>query len=269
MCAQTDSSAVLGSLLDLVLPRRCAQCGTAGEWLCGRCAADLRVLPAERCRHCGAPGLGAMASCRECRGRGLWFISAAAAFTYEGPARALVTACKFRAYRSLVDEMAQRAGACFATVVEGLAGAAPGAPSSEKGMLVTWIPGHRDHTLERGFNQAELLARGLARHAGLPAAPLLRRLRHGARQSGLGRVQRAANIHGSFALRSDADRVARTFSRVMIVDDVYTTGETLNHGAEVLINAGLEPHVFTFARTVRPVPSQTSLDNAVRKERCQ
>ena len=244
------------------------QCGTAGEWLCGRCAADLHVLPAAHCRHCGAPSLSAMSSCRECRGRGLWFVSASAAFAYEGPARALVTACKFRAYRSLVDEMVDRAGPRFAAVAESLVGAGPGGSSPEGGTLVTWVPGHRDHTLERGFNQAELLARGLARHAGLSAAPLLRRLRHGARQSGLGRAQRAANVHGSFALREDADRVAGTFSRVMIVDDVYTTGETLNHGAEILINAGLETHVFTFARTVRPVPSQTSLDNAVRKERC-
>jgi orotate phosphoribosyltransferase len=55
----------------------------------------------------------------------------------------------------------------------------------------------------------------------------------------------------------------------MIVDDVYTTGETLSHCAEVLVNAGLEPHVFTFARTVRAVPTQPSLDAAVRKERCR
>ena len=54
----------------------------------------------------------------------------------------------------------------------------------------------------------------------------------------------------------------------MIVDDVYTTGETLNQCAEVLARAGLEPHVFTFARTVRATPSQASLDHAVQKERC-
>ena len=134
--------------------------------------------------------------------------------------------------------------------------------------LVTWVPGHRDHQLERGFNQAELLARGFARRAGLPYAPLLRRVRHGARQSGLDRAGRAANVRDAFALREDANGVLRKLKRVMIVDDVYTTGETLDHCAEVLARAGLEPHVFTFARTVRATPSQASLDHAVQKERC-
>jgi len=50
------------------------------------------------------------------------------------------------------------------------------------------VPGHRDHQMERGFNQAELLGRGFARRAGVPYAPLLRRVRHGARQSGLDRA---------------------------------------------------------------------------------
>lgn len=279
------SRAVLGGLLDLALPKRCVQCGVAGAWLCPDCAAGLRPLPAERCRHCGAPAAPApgaagpaaaspapaapaplILTCRECRGRQLWFYSAAAGFTYEGPARALVTACKFRAYRSLTSELARLAGPAFVQACAA-AGFSAAAPAGEQ--LVTWVPGHRDHTLERGFNQAELLACGLAGHAGLQAAPLLRRVRHGARQSGLGRAARAANVHQSFALREDSDRVRSKLRRIMIVDDVYTTGETLNHCAEVLVNAGLEPHVFAFARTVRAVPSQPSLDAAVRKERCR
>jgi ComF family protein len=257
--------AVLGGLLDLALPKRCVRCGVAGEWLCADCVAGLRPLPAEACPHCGAPGGRAVGCCRECRERELWFVSATAAFTYEDAARALVTACKFRAYRSLAADMGRRAAPSFVAACRrlGAEGAADGGP------LVTWVPGHRDHVLERGFNQAELLARELARHAGLPSAPLLRRVRHGARQSGLGRVARAANAQNTFALREDADRVRKRLQRVMIVDDVYTTGETLSHCAEVLIYADLEPHAFTFARTVRAVPTQTTLDDAVRKERCR
>ena len=147
---------------------------------------------------------------------------------------------------------------------------APRPPSSarRRTSLVTWVPGHRDHQLERGFNQAERLARGFARRAGLPYAPLLRRTRHGARQSGLHRAARAANVKGAFALREEYSGVLRKLKRVLIVDDVYTTGETLDHCAKVLAHAGLEPHVFTFARTVRATPSQASLDHAVQKERC-
>ncbi len=195
--------------------------------------------------------------CRECGARDLAFRSAGAAFTYEGPARALVTACKFRALRSLTDDMARRAAPAFAAYA---------APRAE---LVTWVPGHREHSLERGFNQAELFARRLARDAGLPYAPLLRRVRHGARQSGLDRASRAANVRDAFALREERNGVLRRLKRVVVVDDVYTTGETLNQCAEVLARAGLEPHAFTFARTVRAVSSQASLDHAVQKERCR
>ncbi|HEY5386846.1 MAG TPA: ComF family protein [Thermoleophilia bacterium] len=257
-----NSGGIADGLLDLVFPRRCVQCGAAGGWLCRTCAGDLRPLPARRCPRCGAPGPWAAPGrthrtgrrCLECGGRDLAFHSAAAAFTYEGPAKALITACKFRALRSLADDMVVRASPAF--------GAGSGVD------LVTWVPGHRDHQLERGFNQAELLARGFARRAALPYAPLLRRVRHGARQSGLDRVARAANVRDAFALREDVNGVLRKLKRVMIVDDVYTTGETLDHCAEVLAHAGLEPHVFTFARTVRATPSQASLDHAVQKERC-
>ncbi|MFA4965663.1 MAG: phosphoribosyltransferase family protein, partial [Thermoleophilia bacterium] len=150
-------------------------------------------------------------------------------------------------------------------------GPAPGGPPppAPPGLVVTWVPGHRDHTLERGFNQAELLARGLARRVGVPYAPLLRRVRHGARQSGLDRLARAANVRDAFALREEHNRVLRNLKRVVIVDDVYTTGETLNHCAQVLARADLQPQVFTFARTVRAPSSQASLAHAVQKERCR
>ena len=255
------------------------QCGAAGAWLCEPCAGGLHRLPDERCPRCGAPGrytppgaAGRAARadvpaegrrrspgrlCPECGARDFAFRSAGAAFTYDGPAKALVTACKFRALRSLTDEMARRAGPAFAACA---------APRAE---LVTWVPGHRDHGLERGFNQAELFARRLARDAGLPYAPLLRRVRHGARQSGLDRASRAANVRDAFALREERNRVLRRLKRVVVVDDVYTTGETLNQCAEVLARASLEPHVFTFARTVRAASSQASLDHAVQKERCR
>lgn len=274
-----DASGAMDGLLDLFFPKRCVQCGTAGAWLCEPCAGGLHRLPDERCARCGAPGrymppgaAGRAARadvpadgrrrspgrlCPECGARDFAFRSAGAAYTYDGPAKALVTACKFRALRSLTDEMARRAGPAFAACA---------APCAE---LITWVPGHREHGLERGFNQAELFARRLARDAGLPYAALLRRVRHGARQSGLDRASRAANVRDAFALREERNRVLRRLKRVVVVDDVYTTGETLNQCAEVLARASLEPHVFTFARTVRAASSQASLDHAVQKERCR
>ncbi len=282
------ANGIVDGLLDLMLPdaaspaaRRAPGSVTSAPPHCGHCRR-------ERCPRCGAPGRwsapapGASSGpaaperslaraahggdprrlilrpggrrCPECGGRDLAFASASSAFTYEGPARALVTACKFRALRSLTQDMVERAAPAFAAAAQDA--------------FVTWVPGHRDHQLERGFNQAERLARGFARTAGLPYAPLLRRTRLGARQSGLSRAARAANVKDAFALLEGTKGVQRKLKRVVIVDDVYTTGETLDQCAQVLAQAGLEPRVFTFARTVRATPSQASLDHAVQKERC-
>lgn len=267
-------------LLDLVFPRRCVGCRVVGAWLCDACAAQLTPLPAERCPRCGAPGRWAPSPpgaggdgrrpCPECGGRDLAFGAAAAAFVYEGPARALVTACKFRSLRSLAREMAALAGPAFAEAVAEAAGdagvatvpsgggvrggAVPTGPAGDEvspTVAVTWVPAHRMRTVERGFDQAELLARALAAGAGLPAIPLLRRARETARQSGLHGAERAANVSDAFQLRAGADRVLTESKRVVIVDDVYTTGETLNHCAGVLSEAGADPRAFTFARAVR------------------
>jgi ComF family protein len=201
-----------------------------------------------------------MPACRECAGRELAFSSASAAFCYEGPARALVTACKFRALRSLAGELGVRAGPAFAEIASG------GGEGADV-LVVTSVPAHRAHRLDRGFDLAESLARRLARDAGLTYAPLLRRTRHGARQSGLTRAARAANVHQAFALREPGFGVGTTFRRVIIVDDVYTTGETLNQCAQALADASFDPLVFTFARTVRATPAQASRDHE--KERCR
>ncbi len=300
MVPSMSAGAVIDGVLDLVFPKRCVQCRAVGAWLCERCAAGLQPLPAPRCSRCGAPGLwappgaagrreraaelrgrgasprradaaiAASRRCRECGCRDLAFTTATAAFVYEGPARALVGACKFGALRSLCDEMGRLALPAFT--------AACGLPSGRlsKGCLpaasvdlVTWVPAHRRRGLERGFNQAELLARRLARAVGLPYAPLLRRVRHGSRQSTLAGAARAANVRDAFVLREDVDGVKKKFGRVLVIDDVYTTGETLNQSAKTLVQEGLDTHVFTFARTIRSSPSQASLDNAVQKERCR
>ncbi|HMK92035.1 MAG TPA: hypothetical protein VK576_03470, partial [Thermoleophilia bacterium] len=236
-------------------------------------------LPATVCGRCGAPLPPSRADrdeCLECRGRDLAFGSARAAFVYRGPARRLVTACKFRSLKSLAAEMASLAAPAFAANVGRLA-VAPAArqgealdgrplgttdhrprwatdrrPAVAPGVdLVTCVPVHRDRDLERGFDQAALLGRRLAAAAGLPFASLLVRSRKGRRQSGLGAADRAANVRDAFRLDERTADKWGTVSVVLVVDDVYTTGETLSQCSTVLRQAGCVPHAFTFARAAR------------------
>jgi ComF family protein len=117
--------------------------------------------------------------------------------------------------------------------------------------VVTCVPVHRDRRLERGFNQAELQARELARQADLPFVSALERPHQGARQSELSGAARAANVAGAFAVAARAAPLVAPFKRVVIVDDVYTTGETLSQCSQALRDAGCEVRAFTFARAVR------------------
>jgi ComF family protein len=241
------------SIVDLFLPRRCVQCAVAGAWLCADCATALPSLREPCCPRCGCPGSTA-ATCRECRGRGLAFGGAAAAFAYAGPARSLVSACKFRGLRSIASELADQAAPRFASF------------AAQVGALaVTSVPPHRDHQLERGFNQAELLARELAAGARLPYVSLLARRREARTQHDLGREARAANAQGAFIARPSTGQASEKLKRVVIVDDVYTTGETLNSCAAALVQLGFEPYVFTFARTARAFSNAIDASSAPRR----
>jgi ComF family protein len=249
----TSLGRLADGVVDLFLPKRCVECGRAGRWLCEACAPALVPLPATVCERCGAPLARPRTDCRECRGRDLAFASARAAYVYDGPARRLVTACKFRALRSLCAEMADLATIPFQQTVAALGGVA--------GVdLVTCVPVHHDRRLERGFDQAALLGRRLADVAGLPFASLLVRTRRGRRQSGLGAAERAANVHEAFRLDDRMVDKAGTVSNVLVVDDVYTTGETLHACSIALRHAGCEPHAFTFARAARDFRFPTAAD---------
>jgi predicted amidophosphoribosyltransferase len=261
-------SGLATGLVDLVLPRRCVQCGRSGAWLCEACCAELTPLAGPACFRCGRPGSLPTLHCLECEGRELAFVTAAAAFAYSGPARELVRACKFRGLRSLAAEMAALALPRFSDAVS--AAAAHGHALH----AATWAPTTRERRLERGFDHAELFARELAGRADLPVMELLTRAGAAGHQSRLGRVDRAVNVAGAFALRAAAARelagpaagagspscatgsssqiaIDVGLKRVIIIDDVYTTGETLDQCARAFAGAAYEVHAFTFARTVR------------------
>jgi len=218
-------------VLDLLLPQRCIACRTPGAQLCGRCLATLPRIEAPLCDRCGAPTAWPVLRCRECAGRRLAFASARAAVAYEGPGRLVVAAWKSRGLRRL-------AGAA-ATVV------ADEVPRPDAA-VVTFVPPDGDRSLKRGHHPPERLARELGRAWELPVDGLLRRTREVARQRGLPLEERRANVAGAFAART------RVPPRVVLVDDVYTSGATANAAASAL-RAGGARRVFvvTFARALR------------------
>jgi ComF family protein len=219
------------ALLDLLLPRRCAACGEPGETMCVPCLEALPRLYAPLCERCGAPTAWPVARCSECSGRRIAFASARAAVPYDASARALVGAWKERGLRSV-------AGLAAELVVQAL--------EPPAGTVLVPIPADADRGLKRGHHPAGRLARELAARWDLPVLDGLARSRPARPQRGLSREDRRRNVVGAFvAPRS----VAR---RVILVDDVYTTGATAAAAASALRKAGARTvHVVTFARAVR------------------
>jgi len=171
-----------------------------------------------------------VARCRECAGRRIAFASARAAVEYDAGVRRLVSAWKERGLR----DIALLAGVIVAEVVQ-----RPGARS------IAYVPADGDRSLRRGHHPPARLAQELARQWELPVRPVLRRTRPLRPQRGLGRLERRRNVQGAF--RSAAIR-----GRVILVDDVYTTGATVAAAASALRGAGASAvDVITFARAVR------------------
>lgn len=218
--------------VDLVLPRRCVSCGTPASALCHDCLGALRPLRPPRCALCGAPTAWPVERCRECAGRRIAFTRAMSGYAYAGPVRPFVRAWKEHGLRHLaavaVDLLAVRMDSPTADVVM------PVAPD-------------RLRQLSRGGRHpAEALARGLARRFDLPYEALLARAPGSRRQRGLQLPERRANVRGAF-------RTLRPVpSSVLLVDDVYTTGATVNAAATALRQAGASRiEVVTFARAAR------------------
>ena len=223
---------LLDRLLHALLPAPCLGCGeplpAAGTslGLCARCRAALAPLPREACAVCARPlaayHLPADYRCGACRQRPPAFDRLLALWSYKAPLDAVVQGLKFRRLDYLGSHLA-------AALVKGLEDRLSGFDR------VVPVPLHWRRRLARGYNQAERIARPLADQLGLPCSLALSRRRATPPQSLLGKADRLANLRRAF-LVPRPERVRGL--RVLLVDDVATTGATLDAAASALKKAG-------------------------------
>jgi ComF family protein len=218
-------------VLDLLLPQRCLLCLVPGEQVCGACTVALRRIEAPLCARCGAPTAWPVRRCAECAGRRLAFAHARGVLAYDDRIRRVVAAWKERGLRRLAGWAAE--------VVRG-------SVAPPEVACVVFVPADPDRRLRRGYHAAERLAAELASGWGLPLRPLLTRARGSPRQRGLTQLERRRNVAGAFVAHGCIP------PRVVLVDDVYTTGATANAASSALRKGGARRvEVVTFARTIR------------------
>ncbi|RLT35540.1 MAG: ComF family protein [Chloroflexi bacterium] len=217
---------LLHDALDAVLPQRCVVCGRFGAALHLDCRASLPRAQPPRCERCWSPGDRLL--CDSCVTSAPAYAGLRAGYCFTGPVRRAILEAKFRGMTTLLPPLA--------------AEAALSVPSAWAVDLVVPIPLHPNRQRQRGYNQAAIAAREVARVLGVPYGEPLRRVRATPAQAGLDALQRQRNIRGAFAAISGPGApVVASFagSVVLLVDDVSTTGATFAEVARALLDAGV------------------------------
>ncbi len=218
---------------NLLFPPRCGGCYTAGSLWCGQCRAAVKPVDPPWCEKCGEPNTPARL-CSKCRVQPLRIEQIRSVALFLGPLRQGIHRFKYERLAGLAAPF----GAMLADYWRA------------KQLTADWlipVPLHPSRERDRGYNQSNLLAQRLAAQVGIPvSAKGLRRTRATAVQMELNAAQRKENVSGAFACADERVRGAR----VVIIDDVCTTGATLEACAVALLKTGAASVMgLTLART--------------------
>ena len=232
----------LRSAASLLYPPACTICSAAidsGEYLCGECESKVPRIVPPFCAKCSEPFDGAITNafaCANCAHRKLHFETAVSAYRARGIARHIILNFKYGRQIHLRH-----------LVTRWLAAALNDERLRDRHFdAIIPVPLHPARQRERGFNQAVLLAEWLSAHLSVNLLPALERIHYTTTQTAFDRAERMRNLRGAFRLRKKAD--VRDL-RVLLIDDVLTTGSTLSECARVLKEAGARSiHAATAAR---------------------
>ena len=240
-----EMEGIVKGLIDLIFPPLCAFCGTPLAEndkvdICPGCLRDIHFISPPICPKCGLPfpmEMGEDHLCGQCLGREWHFGSARALGLYEGTIREAIHTLKYRGKSFLAKPLV------------GLLNR--GYPFIDYGSydLLVPVPLHPKRLRERGFNQALILGKAIGRREEIPCTGFaLKKIRWSHPQVSLSPNEREKNVKGSFAV---ADPAAVRGKRILLIDDVMTTGSTVNECARELLKAEAgEVDVFTLARAV-------------------
>jgi ComF family protein len=225
---------VFGPLLEALFPMRCAGCGRGAWPFCPECVRGIVVLSPPWCRRCGAPQVRSPSTCADCPPPRVAL--SRAPFGFVGPVRRAVHRLKFGGWRPVADALAD--------AMVGVWDGAPWGPPD----AVTWVPLSRRRLATRGYDQAKALASAVAPRLGVPRARLLRRVGDAGPQARRGGAERREAMRGVFATTGEVS------GRILLVDDVLTTGATAGACAEALRAAGAsDVALLTAARSIASV----------------
>ncbi len=220
-----------------LFPSKCKICGSKlkpGERvICSHCISDFPYHSGAHCPVCGKPYFSPTAlsvPCADCLKKRSFAIHRSAGL-YEGPLRSAILLFKFYGYESLAKPLAEFASRRVKEVWDV--------------DCIVPMPSHPKRLKQRGFDHIHLLGKALGRTRNIKVRRLLRRTRFTLPQVGLPRWERLRNPVGSFALARKED-----CQRVLLLDDIWTTGATVGEASKILSRGGYEVYALTLARAL-------------------
>ena len=221
--------------------QRCRYCGRVIDIRkdsCQACEESVKEIIGAICYKCGKE----KKKC-DCHGQALFYEKICAPYYYEGAIKSLIWRYKFRGKTDIADFLAEQMAKCVVTRYEGY-----------EFDLITFIPSTKKDVKARGYNQAEILARKLAEIIDVPCEELLVKNFETTPQHTLSEMKRTGNLLGAFDIVENVDI---RYKRILLCDDVKTTGATLNECAKALMVGGaVEVFCITAAITEKEIKAE-------------
>ena len=225
-------TSITKNFINLIYPMRCASCGKDLDSMneagvCAFCIGRIRRNPKPHCHSCGRSITDGQNPCRECVKADFVFTRAYSACLYEDPLKGLISEFKYKKKIRLAKILSQQ-----------LVSFVNDDPDILDGIdLMTFVPLCKESLRERGFNQAKLLADAISKDFDIPVADVLKKTKRTVFQHALSRDERMTNLNSAFSVR---DPISIKNISILLVDDVMTTGTTLNECSKVLLNSGVK-----------------------------
>lgn len=224
-------------LTHLLYPRKCPGCSmvlSAGELVCAECAKEFALIEEPTCLICGRHiESEAEERCYTCTRSERSNIFGIAIFAYDDIMKKAMSDLKFHGQKDNADYFAAMAVSRAGSRIRNFDPCA----------LIP-VPVHKSRLRERGYNQAEIICDKIGEMLGIPVVTdLLQRSRKTDYQKNLGSIMRRRNLEGAFSCNSKvypSGRIKSELPRVLLVDDIYTTGNTMEHCARKLSEAGVD-----------------------------
>jgi competence protein ComFC len=232
-------------MLDWLYPPACAGCGAAGQRWCTNCQTNTLDIGMKVCEQCGEPNH--TGRCLYCRHSPPAYTAVRSWAVYGGPVRHALHQLKYRQNLALGDSLSVHLIQLYKKL-------------NWPVDFIVPVPLSRKRKRTRGYNQAALLARPLSLATGIEYRPnALGRIRETVSQVGLSGQERLKNVSGAFTARPELVQG----KKIMVIDDITTTGATIQHCATALLSAGaVEVYGLTVARAILETHNDSGIDNS-------